>query len=135
VSTLARYWLLQIPGWVLLILVLTFAHESFHLPVWVGGLIVLLWVVKDAILYPFMRVAYETTSKTGIERLVGLVGVAKQDLEPEGYVLVNGELWRAVAEPPDDPVPKGTHVRVTAAEGMRLTVVKAGATDREPGHR
>ena len=115
-STLARYWLLQVPGWVLLVLVLAFAHEWFDLPAWVGGVIFLLWVVKDAILYPFLKPGYETTSNIGLERLVGVVGIAKQDLNPDGYVLVHGELWRAVAQPTDKPIPKGTDVKVNAAE-------------------
>ncbi len=121
-STRTRYWLLQIPGWVLLILVLGFAHEWFDLPVWVSGLIVVLWVVKDAILYPILKSGYETTTTTPLERLVGLVGIAKQDLDPEGYVLVNGELWGAIADPLDKPIPKGADVRVSAANGMRVTV-------------
>ena len=129
-STLARYWLLQIPGWVLLILVLGLAHNRFDLPVWVGGTILLLWVAKDAILYPILKPGYETRVKTGSERLVGLVGVAKQDLEPEGYVLVYGEFWKAVADPPDTPIPSGSDVRVTAAHGMLLTVARVHPPDR-----
>ena len=130
-STRARYWLLQIPGWVLLILVLGFAHEWFDLPAWVGGLILVLWVVKDAILYPILKPGYETATKTGLERLVGLLGLAKQDLDPEGYVLVNGELWRAIADPPDKTILKGADVRVAAADGMRLTVSEIA----DPNHR
>jgi len=131
VSTRARYWLLQIPSWVLLILVLGFAHEWFDLPAWVGGLILVLWVVKDAILYPILKPGYETATKTGLERLVGLIGLAKQDLNPEGYVLVNGELWRAIADPPDKAIPRGADVKVNAADGMRLTVSEVA----DPDHR
>lgn len=130
-STRARYWLLQIPGWVLLILVLEFAHEWFDLPVWVGGLIVVLWVVKDAILYPILKPGYETGTRTGLERLIGLIGIAKQDVDPEGYVLVNGELWSAIADPLDKPILKGADVRVSAVDGMRLTVSEVTYPDHK----
>ena len=121
-STLTRYWLLQIPGWILLSLVLGVAGKWFDLPVWMGLLILLLWVAKDAILYPFMKPGYESSSSTGVQRLVGEIGVAKQDLDPEGYVLVNSEWWQAVADQAGTPIRTGDDVRVTAAEGMRLTV-------------
>ena len=129
-STVTRYWLLQIPGWVLLILVLVLAHDRFDLPAWVGGIILLLWVAKDAILYPSLKPGYETGVKTGSERLVGLIGIARQDLGPDGYVLVNGELWKAVADPPDTPIPAGADVRVNAARGMLLSVARVQHPDR-----
>ena len=129
-STLTRYWLLQIPGWVLLILVLGLSYDRFDLPAWVGGIILLLWIAKDAILYPILKTGYETGVKTGSERLVGLIGIARQDLGPDGYVLVNGELWMAVADPLDTPIPAGADVRVNAARGMLLTVARA----QDPDH-
>ena len=129
-STLTRYWLLQVPGWVLLILVLGLAHDRFDLPAWVGGIILLLWVAKDAILYPILKPGYETGVKTGSERLVGLIGIARQDLGPDGYVLVNGELWKAVADPLDTPIPAGADVRVNAARGMLLSVARVQDPDR-----
>ncbi|MEW6216237.1 MAG: nodulation protein NfeD [Candidatus Bipolaricaulota bacterium] len=52
--------------------------------------------------------------------MVGLFGVAKDDLDPEGWVLVRGEYWRARAE--GDPVRQGDRVRVVAQERSRLTV-------------
>ncbi len=52
--------------------------------------------------------------------MVGLTGVAKDDLQPEGWVLVKGEYWRALAQ--GEPVRKGERVRVVAQEGSRLIV-------------
>jgi membrane-bound serine protease (ClpP class) len=52
--------------------------------------------------------------------MVGLSGVAKDDLSPEGWVLVKGEYWRARAE--GEPVRQGERVRVVAQERSRLTV-------------
>jgi membrane-bound serine protease (ClpP class) len=51
--------------------------------------------------------------------LVGLRGVAKTDLSPEGWVLIKGEYWRARAR---DDVRAGDEVEVVDQEGKLLTV-------------
>ncbi len=56
---------------------------------------------------------------TGPEALVGAVGVAQQELVPEGQILVHGELWVAVA---DAPVTAGESVRVHGVDGLKLLV-------------
>jgi membrane-bound serine protease (ClpP class) len=56
---------------------------------------------------------------TGREEMVGLVGVAKTALTPDGQLAVRGELWEAVSE---QPVSAGEHVEVTAVDGLRLRV-------------
>jgi len=60
----------------------------------------------------------------GVHELVGLVGRAATPLAPEGRVFVRGEYWSARA---DGEVPAGGEVEVTAVEGMRLRVRRAGA--------
>ena len=60
---------------------------------------------------------------TGAAGMVGGTGVARSALDPAGDVLVQGELWRAVAE--DGPIAIGETVRVTAIDGLTLKVVKA----------
>lgn len=58
---------------------------------------------------------------TGREGLMGVVGLARTDLNPEGMVEVMGELWRAVSE---EPVEAGEAVEVIGAEGLTLKVKK-----------
>jgi membrane-bound serine protease (ClpP class) len=60
---------------------------------------------------------------TGREGLVGQVAVARTELNPDGTVLVQGELWTATVE--DGPVPAGDRVRIVAMEGFRLRVNRA----------
>jgi len=55
----------------------------------------------------------------GKQRMVGLVGEALEDLDPEGQVKVGGEIWRARAA---RPVAAGTRVRVRAVRGLVLEV-------------
>jgi len=61
---------------------------------------------------------------TGPEGMIGTTGVVKADLAPEGQVMVEGELWRAIAE--DAPVPAGERIEVRAVEGLTLRVARAG---------
>jgi membrane-bound serine protease (ClpP class) len=58
---------------------------------------------------------------TGPEGLVGMTGTAESDLQPEGWVLVDGEHWRAVA---GEPVAEGEAVSVEAVHGLLLKVRK-----------
>lgn len=59
---------------------------------------------------------------TGREGLVGEVGVARTDLDPEGKVFVHGELWNAEA---GTPIPKGSKVKVVKAlDSLKIRVDK-----------
>jgi membrane-bound serine protease (ClpP class) len=59
-------------------------------------------------------------SVTGASAMVGRLGVARTALQPEGQVLIDGELWRAVS--PDAAVGAGEAVQVTAIDGLTLEV-------------
>ena len=56
---------------------------------------------------------------TGREEMVGLVGIARTALAPDGQLAVRGELWEAVSE---QPVSAGDQAEVTAVDGLRLRV-------------
>ena len=57
--------------------------------------------------------------ETGVEGMIGLIGTALTNLAPEGKVFVHGEYWDAIAV---RPAGAGAHVRVTAIDGLKLTV-------------
>ncbi|HVJ09228.1 MAG TPA: nodulation protein NfeD [Acidisarcina sp.] len=63
--------------------------------------------------------ARRSKSRTGVDALLGEVGVAMQPLEPSGQVLVHGELWQS--ESPD-PIQKGEQVRVRGVRDLTLLV-------------
>jgi len=56
---------------------------------------------------------------TGREEMVGLVGIARTALAPQGQLAVHGELWEAVSEQPLRP---GDEAEVTGLDGLRLRV-------------
>ncbi|MEO0115365.1 MAG: nodulation protein NfeD, partial [candidate division WOR-3 bacterium] len=59
---------------------------------------------------------------TGKEGLIGEIGVAQDNLNPLGVIMVQGELWSA--ESVSGEVKKGEKVKVLQVEGMTLKVSK-----------
>jgi membrane-bound serine protease (ClpP class) len=59
---------------------------------------------------------------TGMEGMVGTVGVAKTTLAPQGKIMIHGEIWDALSEHPLEP---GDRVEVVRMEGLRLYVKPA----------
>jgi len=84
--------------------------------------VVLPLAVITIILMRFAWRATKSKSVTGEEGLVNSIGVARTDLNPDGKVLVHGELWEARAA---QHIPLGGSVRVCKVEGLRLIVVPA----------
>jgi membrane-bound serine protease (ClpP class) len=62
-------------------------------------------------------------SVTGESAMVGRLGVARSALAPEGQVMIDGELWRAVSQ--GGPVAAGEPVKVAAIDGLTLKVTRS----------
>ena len=56
---------------------------------------------------------------TGVQGMIGEIGVAMGDLNPDGRIFVHGEYWNAVSSA---PLASGSRVRVTAVENLKLAV-------------
>ena len=63
--------------------------------------------------------AHQNRVATGIEAMVGEIGIARTPLGPDGKVFVHGELWNATARM---DVAEGTRVRVREVNGLRVLV-------------
>jgi len=59
---------------------------------------------------------------TGSEGMIGLVGIAKTTLAPQGKLLVRGELWDAISDQALEP---GDPAEVTRVDGLKLHVKPA----------
>jgi membrane protein implicated in regulation of membrane protease activity len=123
--TLLRYLFFQVPGWTLGAVVALVLVRWNVIPSWVAILGFCGLLLKDLAFYPLLRSAYEGPVKTGSEALVGKKGTTQGDLAPEGYVRINLELWRAVADSGTTVIASGTEVEVVAAQGMKLIVRRA----------
>jgi membrane protein implicated in regulation of membrane protease activity len=124
-----RYLLFQIPGWILVLILLGAARHWLGLSTEAAAGLFLLFVAKDFLIYPYVRKAYEPDNRTVAELLIGMTGVTKQALDPEGYVLVKGELWRAMAETPGQSIAQNTIVVIQGVSELTLIVKPAEEPD------
>ncbi|HSB40440.1 MAG TPA: nodulation protein NfeD [Methylomirabilota bacterium] len=62
-------------------------------------------------------------SVTGESAMVGRRAVVRSALAPEGQVLIDGELWRALSR--DGRIEAGETVQITAVDGLTLTVTRS----------
>jgi len=121
-----RYGLLTIPGTVVFILVLTIVRNWVPIPFWLCVSLILLWIAKEVILFPFVWRAYDHAQPEVFHPMIGLRGITKERLAPAGYILVQGELWKAEKMLGQPPIEKNKWVRVKKLEGLKLFVIPEG---------
>jgi membrane protein implicated in regulation of membrane protease activity len=119
---LVKYLTLQLPGWAFasIVLGLLVYHGDLSLPV--AGLLFAVWIAKDFVLFPILRIGYEHGSLDGTDGLIGALGTVRETLDPEGYIRVGSELWRARVPPEQAPVDEGAAVRVLEVRALTLHV-------------
>lgn len=66
--------------------------------------------------------ARQSRSLTGVETMVGTVGVCKTDLDPEGTILIHGEYWKART---NGRISAGQRVIVENVQDLQLLVKEA----------
>ncbi len=116
-----RYTLFQIPEIFLLMVVLYGLHRWFSVPGWILVTVLGVWIIKDIILFFFIWRAYEIPISGQDPRLEGVVGVAIEALNPQGYVEINGELWKAQSKNKEF-IPAQETVTVVDHKGLLLIV-------------
>jgi membrane protein implicated in regulation of membrane protease activity len=119
---LFNYTLLQVPSLVLVILIVIFLNRWTALPLYVLWGIMILWIIKDIILFPLVWRAYDWNRQDSSHPMIGRRGVAQEHLAPSGYIRVQGELWLAELAEKEKPIQKGESVQVCAINGLKLFV-------------
>jgi membrane protein implicated in regulation of membrane protease activity len=119
-----KYTALQVPAAVLAGLVLWLLWRYQIMPAWLAWCLLLLWILKDVVLFFYVWPAYEPSGEEGPLSPVGQVGVVEEDMEKERMrVRVRGETWRAM---PEQRLGKafrsGQSVRVVDRRGLVLIV-------------
>ncbi len=74
------------------------------------------WFAADRVI-----AAQRSQPSNDLNALIGKIGEARSEINPDGSVQVNGELWSARSE---TPIAEGSPVRVVQREGFVLTVEK-----------
>jgi membrane-bound serine protease (ClpP class) len=109
-----------VPGWTVTAAILVVPCELGWLSFEAAAILFGLLILKDALVYPFVRRAYEPVGSNRVEELIGQLAEVRHELRPKGFVWVRGELWRAEAE--DDTIATGKRVRVVRTRGLTLIV-------------
>jgi len=117
-----RYALFQIPGFALLLFILLLIQRWFGLPTWFFYGALVLWIVKEIVLFPFVWRAYDRDRLKELHSLVGMEGIVEERLAPSGYIRVHGELWQAEIIREGPPIEKGEVVRIQGIRGLVLLV-------------
>lgn len=132
-----RYSLFQLPGIALLGALLLLLRIWPGLPLWAAWTIFLLWIVKDAFLFPFLWRSYSTSRLSHRNTMIGQTGTVREELDPTGRILVRGEIWRAELTTGCVPAAPGSQVQVRDLRGLILVVDhgEAGPADSEKPSR
>jgi membrane-bound serine protease (ClpP class) len=100
------------------------AGESYEVSLWVVLAIAATLAGLVGVAFTKALQARRAPPQTGADELADQVGVVRQTLDPEGFVFVNGELWRARSS--NGPIHAGEFVRVERVdEGLVLEVTQA----------
>jgi membrane protein implicated in regulation of membrane protease activity len=119
---LGKYLLFQLPSWLVVGALAWAAERWLGLHPWLAAGALVALVVKDAVLFRYVRHAYAVTPRHPADGLLGARGVAEDPIAPEGFVRVGHELWRARLARGAAPIPAGAPVRVESLEGLTLRV-------------
>jgi membrane protein implicated in regulation of membrane protease activity len=120
---LAKYWAMQLPATLILIVVLLSVRDVIGWPQWILWASLVAWVAKDAIFYPFVWRSYDAGYPMALPyRMEGANGVAVNRIDPLGFVRIGGELWRAELSQGEGPIEEGEKVRVKSRHGLILVL-------------
>lgn len=130
-SATRRYWLFQLPGYGAACVVLGALYYYDVLDAFTCMLLFALWVLKDALMYPFLRDSYRAQKEQGRGVLIGMRGKLESDLQPGGWVRLRGELWQARAASEPSTLKRGEMVQVVREEKLVLYVERVPEADED----
>lgn len=97
--------------------------------IWVSSALVLI----SAIIIGMLVVKLQRSDpKTGKKSIIGQIARVRTTLEPSGMVWLDGELWQATLEDPNETAPAGSDVKIIGIEGVRLHVALTDEVETNP---
>ena len=117
-----KYCLLQLPGQAAFVLIFVWLRQWLEVPSYVMWGVIGWWVGKDFLLFPFLWRYYDPEYHSDRFQMVGRRGLALTRLDPDGYVRVRSERWRADGAEKNASIEKGEAVCVVGVDGLKLTV-------------
>jgi membrane protein implicated in regulation of membrane protease activity len=120
------YTMQAILGWmleeaILVALVLWLLPQfDINLPLWALGILMAALAIYSFVMYRVGRATFLIRPKVAAEAVIGNGGKVTKRLAPEGYVKVQGVLWKATCV--ESELEIGDEVVVVGIEGLRLIV-------------
>ena len=93
---------------------------NVNLPLWVLGILIVALAIYSYIMYRVGRSTFLIRPKVAAEAIIGNEGKVTKRLAPEGYVKVQGVLWKATCV--ESELEVDDEVVVVGIEGLRLIV-------------
>ncbi len=122
-KTLQKYLVFQLPGAIMVAFLLVGLWYARFLSLPMSAALFVGWCAKDAVMYRFVRSAYEPGPPHGTAALVGQSGVVVRELAPNGSVRLGAEHWSARPVEGASSLSEGAQVRVVSVDGYVVTVV------------
>ena len=91
-----------------------------NIPIWGLILLMVTYGVKEGITYRIGAKALQRKSVVSLQAMIGCRGRATTPLASDGYVRVEGELWRALSTGPN--IDKGSQIVVVEVNRLTLFV-------------
>lgn len=117
-----RYIFFQLPVLIIVIIVLYCLQGYVLFSNLTKYTIILLWILKDIIAFPFVWPSYDSKTKDAAHSMIGKEGIAQERLNPSGYVRIGSELWMADVTDNHSYIEEGESVTVIHIDGLKLTV-------------
>jgi len=93
---------------------------NINMPLWGLAILMLALAAYSGFMYRVGRQTFFIRPKVAAENIIGSEGTVTKPLAPEGYVKVQGVLWKAICN--DLELGVGDEVEVVGMEGLRLVV-------------
>ena len=105
---------------------------NINVPLWVLGILMVALAVYSYVMYRLGVPTFLMKPKVAAETIIGNDGKVTKRLDPEGYVKVQGVLWKATCL--ESELEVGDDVVVVEINGLRLIVSpkERAAQDKKP---
>ncbi len=124
-----RYLMAHLPSWLLFAALVMLSHLWLDWRYRVEEYVIAGWIAKDILLFPFLGRWYREPEGDPAARLIGKRGKVVEQVAPEGWVRLEGELWRARLAPGAGPLEADDDAEVEAVDGLTLVVTGVPADE------
>ena len=93
---------------------------NINIPLWGLAILMTALAIYSGVMYRVGRQTFFIRPKVAADNIIGSEGTVTRSLAPDGYVKVQGVLWKAICNERELTV--GDEVEVIGIEGLRLIV-------------